>query len=82
MTSPRTPEPLSFPVETEIIIQSDGRVVVADLPVELAKLVAELQGNIDEAAQPLAHAEHGAVAEGIDSDQAISAKGGQLEADS
>ncbi len=45
MASSETPEPLSFPVETEIIIQSDGRVIVADLPFELANLVSELQGN-------------------------------------
>ena len=38
-------EPLSWPAlptETEIYILPDGRVVVADMPVELASLLAEL----------------------------------------
>ena len=48
MASPISPVPLSFPVETEIIIKSDGRVIVADLPIELTKLVTELQGHIND----------------------------------
>ncbi len=34
--------PLRFPTETEIYILPDGRVVIADLPAELADLVADL----------------------------------------
>ena len=46
-TSPDTPGPASqawpaLPTETEIYILPDGRVVIADLPGELASLVQEL----------------------------------------
>jgi hypothetical protein len=34
--------PFALPVETDIYVLPDGRVVVADLPAELASLVAEL----------------------------------------
>jgi hypothetical protein len=34
--------PFALPVETDIYILPDGRVVVADLPAELAPLVAQL----------------------------------------
>lgn len=34
--------PPHFPTETEIYILPDGRVVIADLPAELADLVADL----------------------------------------
>lgn len=37
-----SPAPFALPVETDIYILPDGRVVVADLPAELAPLVAEL----------------------------------------
>ena len=37
-----SPAPLALPVETDIYILPGGRVVVADLPAELAPLVAEL----------------------------------------
>lgn len=32
----------AFPTETEVYIRPDGRVIIADLPAELAALVAEL----------------------------------------
>lgn len=38
--------PIDFPklpTETEIYILPDGKIVVADLPVELARMIADLQ---------------------------------------
>ncbi len=49
MANQSEPEPFEFPVETEIIIQPDGRVVVADLPIELASLITKLHTGIGEA---------------------------------
>jgi len=40
-----------LPTETEIYILPDGRVVIADLPVELTGLLAQL-GHSEEAATP------------------------------
>ena len=37
-----TANSVAFPTETEIYILPNGRVIIADLPVELAELVGEL----------------------------------------
>lgn len=41
-TNLTAPPALSFSTETEIYLTADGQIIVADLPVELADLMAEL----------------------------------------
>lgn len=38
--------PTAMPTETEIYLLPDGRVVIADMPIELTDLVNELNGGL------------------------------------